>query len=157
MRILCLFLFIFVPFYVYSYESENYFIELGKKYLEEDNIYQAEIEFRKALFIDSGNKEVKEYLDKIRKKKIKKALDLFSEIPPEKEIFFKREKKIKKEKKVLASQWKLKGSYQISLGATSEDIIWKRANWDLNEKDWRLLSTENFNNCLLYTSPSPRD
>jgi len=146
MRILCLFLFIFVPFYVYSYESENYFIELGKKYLEEDNIYQAEIEFRKALFIDSGNKEVKEYLDKIRKKKIKKALDLFSEIPPEKEIFFKREKKIKKEKKVLASQWKLKGSYQISLGATSEDIIWKRANWDLNEKDWRLLSTENFNN-----------
>ena len=141
----------FSPLRVYS-QVTDYLLELGKEFFREGNISQAKIEFEKVLLIDSTNKKAKEYLEKIRKKKIKKALDLFSqEKVSEEEIFFKKEEKIKKEKnagreeKTLTSRWRLKGKYQASLGITGQDIIWKRANWDLNEKDWRLLSSQAYN------------
>ena len=130
----------------------DYLIELGKQFLEKGDISQAEREFRKVLLIDSSNKEAKKYLEEIRKEKIKRTLDLFSQkriIKKEKVVEKKRESKkerrVKKEKPSI-SGWKVKGEYQISVGITDQDVIWKRANWDLNEKDWRLLSSENFNN-----------
>ncbi len=36
---------------------------------------------------------------------------------------------------------KISGEAQLRLGITSKDIYWKRANWDLNEKNYRILST----------------
>lgn len=42
---------------------------------------------------------------------------------------------------------KVSGEFQTSFGIDSEgDFIWKRANWDLNELDWRLLSTNAYDN-----------
>ena len=35
---------------------------------------------------------------------------------------------------------KVKGEVQARLGFTPEDIYWKRANWDLNEKNFRMIS-----------------
>jgi len=37
------------------------------------------------------------------------------------------------------------GEAQVRLGLTSEEIVWKRANFDLNEKNWRMLSDAAFN------------
>ena len=37
------------------------------------------------------------------------------------------------------------GEYQVSMGIEGDDIIWRRANWDLNEKNWRVLSHAAFN------------
>ena len=35
---------------------------------------------------------------------------------------------------------KISGESQIRLGVDTRDTIWKRANWDLNEKNWRIMS-----------------
>ena len=39
---------------------------------------------------------------------------------------------------------KVSGQAQVRLGVTSQDTYWKRANWDLNEKNWRMLSNAAF-------------
>ena len=39
----------------------------------------------------------------------------------------------------------ISGEYQASIGIEGDDIIWKRANWDLNERNWRILSHSAFN------------
>jgi len=39
----------------------------------------------------------------------------------------------------------LSGEIQARAGFTSKDSIWRRANWDLNEKNWRLLSSDGLN------------
>jgi len=44
------------------------------------------------------------------------------------------------ESKEQASKVKIKGEAQLSFGLTPEDFIWKRANYDLNERSSRLLS-----------------
>jgi tetratricopeptide (TPR) repeat protein len=38
------------------------------------------------------------------------------------------------------SSIKITGETQLRLGMTAQDTYWKRANWDLNEKNWRMLS-----------------
>lgn len=39
---------------------------------------------------------------------------------------------------------KVSGETQLRMGFTPEDAIWKRANWDLNEKNFRMLSNTAF-------------
>lgn len=54
----------------------------------------------------------------------------------------------KKKQKLLAqksSAWSLKGDYQTSFGIKDGDFIWKRANYDLNEENFRNFSNEAFN------------
>ncbi|MCD6134917.1 MAG: tetratricopeptide repeat protein [Candidatus Omnitrophica bacterium] len=53
------------------------------------------------------------------------------------------------EKKTLSSQdfIKISGDYQTSFGVeTDGDFYWKRANYDLNERNWRMLSGDALNN-----------
>jgi len=38
------------------------------------------------------------------------------------------------------------GEVQARMGFTSDEAIWKRANWDMNERNWRLLSQNAHNN-----------
>ena len=40
----------------------------------------------------------------------------------------------------------ISGDMQMSAGSTSNDFIWKRANYDMNERNWRMISTEALNN-----------
>ncbi len=48
----------------------------------------------------------------------------------------------KQPEKEKPSDLTLSGEFQTGFGIDSEgDFIWKRANWDLNELDWRILST----------------
>lgn len=123
----------------------DYLIDLGEEFFKRGDIYQAGVEFRKVLFIDSDNEKVEEYLEKIRKEKSERDLNLFSQKRvSEKKIFFKKEKRSEKEK-TLTSRWELKSKCQVSLGITSQDTIWKKTNWDLNKKDWRLLSLQAYN------------
>lgn len=41
---------------------------------------------------------------------------------------------------------RISGEMQVSFGITPNDFIWKRANYDMNERNWRLLSTDAYNN-----------
>ncbi|MEK6567759.1 MAG: tetratricopeptide repeat protein [Candidatus Omnitrophota bacterium] len=54
-----------------------------------------------------------------------------------------KEEKLKKGE---ASPVELSGEYQVALGATSEGFEWKRANGNLNERDYHILSDAALNN-----------
>ncbi len=41
---------------------------------------------------------------------------------------------------------RLSGQLEARMGVTSSDVIWKQANWDLNEKNWRMLSNKAYDN-----------
>ncbi len=43
-------------------------------------------------------------------------------------------------------KFKVKGVYQTAIGVTSEDLYWKRSNYELNERNWRVLSRDALNN-----------
>lgn len=49
------------------------------------------------------------------------------------------------EKEDRKAGFEISGETQLSLGMTSEDVIWKQANADLNEKNWRVLSNAAYN------------
>jgi hypothetical protein len=56
-------------------------------------------------------------------------------------------KKPEEERGIKAGPFKISGSTQLGFGITSNDFIWKRANFDLNEKfkSWRMLSDAGYN------------
>ena len=123
--ILIFFFFIF-SFSLFASLSDDYFVELGKVYLQQGRFEDAELEFKKALKINPSNEEVKRYLKKIRNKKIKEALDLFSY------------KKKREEEKTF--DIKISGQYQLSFGIEKDNFLWREANYDLNEENWRIFS-----------------
>ncbi len=45
-----------------------------------------------------------------------------------------------------SSQLRITGNYQMGLGITGDDVYWKRSDYNLNETDWRMFSTEALNN-----------
>ncbi|MCD6583269.1 MAG: hypothetical protein J7K71_01080 [Candidatus Omnitrophica bacterium] len=154
MRIFCFFLILlllFVPLGAKASLGSKYCVELGRNYLKKGDIYQAEIEFRKALLINPSEEEAKKFLEEIRREKIRKTLDFYSKgkvspkvvSPPPKESFSPEPSPPKKETK---GEWKLEGVYQTGFGITNDSFIWKRANWDLNEEDWRIISSKAYDN-----------
>ncbi|MDD5128363.1 MAG: tetratricopeptide repeat protein [Candidatus Omnitrophica bacterium] len=56
-------------------------------------------------------------------------------------------KKDEKKRGIKAGPLRISGEMQVSFGATPDDFIWKRANFDLNEKffSWRMTSYDGFN------------
>jgi hypothetical protein len=56
-----------------------------------------------------------------------------------------KEEELKLEKKAKVSGIKLSGEVQMGVGLIDDDAVWKRANFDLNEKNWRMLSDAAFN------------
>ncbi len=162
--VLGIFVFIFLPVgSVYSSMSADYLVELGKYYLERGNKTDAEIEFKKALIVEPNNSEARHYLEKIRrrKEKIREDLDYYSKLSSQPKVSsykeIKKEKEAKKEKEVRKhiipekkeekgyriGPFKISGEYRISMGVTSDDIIWKDANADKSgvpyEKNYRYL------------------
>lgn len=59
----------------------------------------------------------------------------------------KNVKKDGEKKGIKAEPLRISGEMQVSFGVTSNDFIWKRANFDLNEKffSWRMLSNSAYN------------
>jgi tetratricopeptide (TPR) repeat protein len=145
-----------------SSPTDDYLIDLGAKFLHQGRIKEAKREFKKALMINPSNQQARKYIEEVHRRKIKDALDLFSSKREGKEIVVAQKKeeveKVEKfyesnfksiakesEKKVKGEKIKIKGEVISGIGFTPEDFIWKRANWDLNELDWRLRSEAGFN------------
>jgi len=149
--------------------SDSHLVEIGKVFLEKGYTQAAKIEFEDALTLNPSNEKANTYLVKIRKDRVNSVLDVLEEsskdveeIAIEKDYFalpkdlqsleentpkriasprpLKRKPGTKDD-----SDFTLKGEYQASFGIEGEDIIWKRANADLNEKNWRILDSDAYN------------
>lgn len=129
---------------------------------------QALAEFNKVLLMNPNNQVAKGYIDIIfrenfpqgptsesgvfrkpksyeevspsRKRVIDNALNCLSKNQP---IGLSPDTEKEKPKK---EGLKISGQAQASFGLVSRDAIWKRANVDLNEKNWRMLSTNAYDN-----------
>ena len=141
--------------------AEAYICELGIHYYDIGRYEDAVMEFKKTLMLNPENQTAKDYLNKIlfsdREQMVEETLErLEAERLAEAERFaqlvgFQRQALMpeeleeplpKKEKGV--SPLKITGEAQVRLGITSEDTIWKRANYDLNERNWRVISEAAF-------------
>lgn len=145
----------------------EYLCELGITYYRLGRYNDAITEFDKALMLDPHNQTAKKYISDIfqqeglaPKKKPAEATK-----PQPKQIIKQPEKKLSREeiinktlfnlsqkvppKKEAAKKPEYKvagigmtGETQMRFGIASDNnTIWKRANWDMNEKNYRLLST----------------
>lgn len=140
--------------------AADYLLEFGVSFYNMGRYEEALTEFKKVLLIDPNNKTAYEYINSI----------FAGEKPPafyQKEL--EREQPVKHTKKQLTREeainnafsniskikeptkkplgptqeipeLKITGEAQLSLGVTPDDAIWKRANADLNEKNYRMLS-----------------
>jgi len=151
--------------------SDDHLVEIGKIFLEKGYTQAAKTEFEEALAINPYNEKANTYLTKIRKSKVNNVLDVLEgpskdieeaatfaekdyfvlpadlqssekDIPKEvaSSTLLEIEPRVKKDSKII-----LRGEYQASFGLEGGDIIWKRANADLNEKNWRILSGQAYN------------
>ncbi|MCF7873614.1 MAG: hypothetical protein K9L84_02630 [Candidatus Omnitrophica bacterium] len=136
-----------------------YLVEIGQEYINQGLFQEAKAEFEKALQVNPANEKAKEYLNQIRQQEIEKALDKYSESetavakkPGQKIV--KKKDKVSSGKSLLnkankteekESKLSLSGDYQLSFGVESGETIWKRANADLNEENWRILSDTAYN------------
>ncbi|MCK4912316.1 MAG: hypothetical protein KAS05_01185, partial [Candidatus Omnitrophica bacterium] len=150
------------PLIVFS-ASDDHLVEIGKIFLEKGYTYAAKTEFEDALTVNPSNRKAKMYLTQIRDEEVRGALDTlegfskkaeYESIPVDNDYpvlsedlqcFEEDEPLGKKDKAKEDSDFTLKGEYQVSFGIEGEDFIWKRANADLNEENWRILSDQAYN------------
>lgn len=153
--------------------SDAYLVEMGEVFLEKGYFQKAEIEFKRALVINPANQKAAIYLADIRQEKIANTLNALAseevtipatspieveyfeeavtipEAPPiEVEYFKVSPESYYPEEEFLEEEptnFRLKGEYQISLGLEDGDVLWKRANADLSEENWRILSDQAYN------------
>ncbi len=147
--ILCFFYISVLP-YCFAYSCQT-LKEAGKVHYYNQNYEKAIHEFKKALLINSGDGQAKEYLNlskkKLRKIKVTKALDSlennggFLDNHSYQANLGDKDSVSKKE-----SNFKLTGGYQLSFGLERDDAYYKRANFNLNELNWRILSGSALNN-----------
>lgn len=161
------FSFFYFPF-VFASLTDSYLVEIGKTYFNRNEFQSAKVEFERALQINPQNREAEVYLTRLRRKEIERTLDQISrqKIAPERPSLEKPpspldpdpvslkpvpprfEPSFKEDVASLAPEesfFYLEGDYQLSLGVESGDLIWKRAEADLNEANWRLLSDSIYN------------
>ena len=168
--IIIFFVIIFLPLTIYSSTAEDYYVELGKTYYERGQVTKAEVEFSKAVQINPNNHEANHFLDNIRQARMRQTLDDFPQsalnrreqtpypidtskdyVPYEPYEDYSMQPQAlepegdedKEEDK--EGKFKISGQYQLSLGYEGGDFLWKRANFDLNEENWRLLSSMAYN------------
>jgi hypothetical protein len=124
--------------------------------------------YRKAINVES---QMKKFLDVAEDSQEKQLVDLPNE-PTKNEILYalnkKKEDKAKVGTRFIASEkysereiynpifeekkeveegsgLKLEGDYQLSFGVEDGDLLWKKADYDLNEENWRVLSEAGLN------------
>lgn len=142
----------------------EYLCELGISFYNLGKYADALTEFNKALMVEPDNQTAKRYINDIfkntrppqepqkpekklsREKLIDQTLNKLSEKEeaPEKP---KIKPLIKETAKPKKDGFKISGETQLSVGITPQDTVWKRANFDLNEKfkSWRPVSEAGFN------------
>ncbi|MCX5669123.1 MAG: hypothetical protein NTX89_03275 [Candidatus Omnitrophica bacterium] len=147
-------------------QAVDYLCELGKSFYSLGKAEDALAEFNKVLLVDPDNQLAKEYISKIFNEN-SSAQELTSPLSKEEAMNqelakFKQQQVataylygypdlIPKEKEVdrglKVGPLKITGETQLSFGITPGDFIWKRANFDLNEKynSWRPTSYAGFN------------
>jgi hypothetical protein len=150
LSIIIIFFFLFQPIFIEPAFAQaktiEYLCELGIQYYRMNRLDDALTEFNKALLIDPNNITAQIYINEIfkeeksREEAIEETLDKLSK---KEEAFEKPQEPISEKKDEIGI--KIKGHTQISLGLASSDLIWKQANGNLNEEDFRILSDANFN------------
>ena len=143
--------------------SDQRLVEIGKVFLEKGYISEAKTEFDDALIVNPSNREAKMYLTQIRDNEMKNVLDAlegsledleYKVAPVEKDYivlskdfeYIEEDEPLLEDNKIREdSDFILTGEYQASFGMEGRDFIWKRANADLNEENWRILSDQAYN------------
>lgn len=146
--------------------AAEYLCGLGAAFYGQGKYNEALGEFNKVLIIEPDNPTAKRYIDNIfikthpakiisrpkkkpaREEIIERTLNKLSkkEGPPEKSK--RKPLKIKptpKEAKPKEKGFSITGETQLSVGITPQDVLWKQANADLNERNWRMLSEAAYN------------
>lgn len=142
----------------YAGPTAEYLCELGATFYRIGKYDDALLEFKKALMLEPDNQTAKQYIAKIfqqgvdwqqaslpsaRQEAMSRALESISagtrqEIPENVPI------QAKDKQGYSVAGLSLSGHAQLSLGMTGESAIYKRANYDLNEKNYRMLSNAAF-------------
>lgn len=155
--------------------SAAYLCDFGISFYKDGRYDEALTEFNKALLLDPDNKIALDYINRIFKEELgaKKTAypnetaplardDSVSPTQDRKSAIEDTLDQVAKsqanpldspdtveedeEEGLRVAGVKISGEAQIRLGIEAGgDVIWKRANWDLNEKNWRELSDAGFN------------
>ncbi len=128
-------------------QAAEYLCELGIAFYRLGRYDDALHEFNKVLIVDPNNQAAKNYISDIFLKDMP-ILALKETAPPTEQVAEKFARRPPREEIIKeAAEQKgpavLSGEYRLSLGMTSEDVIWKDANADRigvpSEKNWRYL------------------
>ncbi len=136
--------------------AANYLCDLGIAFYNMGHSEEALQEFNKALLADPGNKVAKEYISKIFSGQEAvsvesmptkdEAIDsAFQKLAQKSPINKAIDRKMPKKEEAAAPRLKVKGLVEASMGVTPHDVIWNRADYNLNEEDWRTLSKNAYN------------
>lgn len=118
--------------------SAEYLCEIGISFYRLGRYEEALTEFNKALIVEPDNQTAKNYISSIFTPKAEN---------PARGGYARSRAQAKKEKTMddALNKLKITGEVRISAGITSDDIIWKQANGDLNERNFRVLSEAAYN------------
>ncbi len=131
----------FIPEARAGSEAGDFLCEVAVDYYKKGDFAEALHEFQKVLMIDPDNRVAQNYIQEITQKEpVEENDNLFG---PETGLPATPDKESPSEG-LLASgeeiEIKVSGELQLGFGLESRDFIWKRANADLNEKNFRILS-----------------
>jgi len=145
-------------------QTVEYLCETGINFYRVGRYDDALMEFKKALMMDSSNQTAKTYINNIFKQEmplttVKEEPILQAEIAKEpiekrvrEEIIDKTLEGLSKKEGVIEEPAqneiagvKITGHTQLSVGVTAQDTLWKQADGDLNEENWRTLSEDGYN------------
>ncbi len=149
-------------------QAVEYLCELGKSFYSLGKVDDALSEFNKALLVDPDNRIAREYINKIFSKNEstgfkqvpmpvlskEEAMDLALNKLKRKEelsrtpyVAVRNLPEKNKKDGLKAGPLRISGDMQFSFGVAPDEFIWKRANFDLNEKfmSWRMTSDAAFN------------
>ena len=158
-------------------EIVEYLCEFGKSFYQVGRYDEALTEFKKVLLLDPNNKTAQEYINNIflkqnppqvteaKTESIQNAVPVVSVKAPSERVVPPTNKETRndaienafnslrpdegapKAGGLKIGDINISGQAQVAMGFTSKDAIWKRANFDLNEKflSWRPISDAAFN------------
>jgi hypothetical protein len=130
-------------------EAGDFLCDVAVKCYKKGDISEALHEFKKVLIIDPRNQLAQKYIKIITQNDSGKEVE--HNYAPKVMSEAAREEMINKTLSHYNSEpWpksdiNLSGDLQIGFGIEGNDFIWNRANADLNEKNWRILSDQVFN------------
>jgi len=130
----------------------EYLCQLGTTFYDMGKYDDALEEFRKVLLVEPNNVTAQQYINEIFQREKAQPVNTmgksFSREEAMNYTFAQLDKKTSKtesvgkdtEKKLEVAGVGVSGEAQLSLGMAGQDVLWKRANGDLNEENYRTLS-----------------